>query len=45
MGEIVVIVSHGDKYFDIAEQLIRMEDGQLINLSNMMPEMKPAAVS
>ena len=45
MGKIVVIVSHDDKYFDIADQLIRMEDGQLINLSNTMPEMKPEAVS
>ena len=45
MGKIVVIVSHDDKYFDIADQLIRMEDGQLINLSNTMPDMEPEAVS
>ncbi|MDW6005404.1 cyclic peptide export ABC transporter [Vibrio mangrovi] len=34
----IVVISHDDRYFELADQLIEMEDGQIVQISNSQPE-------
>lgn len=44
-GKAVVVISHDDRYFSVADQLIVMEQGQILNTSVQMVQQSPAIVS
>jgi putative ATP-binding cassette transporter len=31
LGKTIIVISHDDRYFDIADQLVRMQAGQVIS--------------
>jgi len=33
MGKTIIVISHDDRYFDIADQLVRMQAGRVITQS------------
>jgi putative ATP-binding cassette transporter len=30
LGKTIIVISHDDRYFDVADQLVRMEGGKLV---------------
>ncbi|MEI8258685.1 MAG: cyclic peptide transporter, partial [Deltaproteobacteria bacterium] len=35
-GKTLIVISHDDRYFDAADQLVRMEDGKIVNTSGQV---------
>ncbi|MGH8331004.1 MAG: hypothetical protein ACRES0_11365, partial [Pseudomonas sp.] len=30
LGKTIIVISHDDRYFDVADQLVRMESGRVV---------------
>jgi putative ATP-binding cassette transporter len=45
LGKAVVVISHDDRYFHVADRIIRLENGQILSGSNARPVSKPRLVA
>lgn len=45
MGKTVIVISHDDRYFHVADRIVRLENGQVLSVNEIGPVNKPRLAS